>query len=65
MAETAVKVQGALVALERGTQMLAFSRTKKPEEVWIQVKLDTRELVWNFRSGGGNKFGLKSKGEER
>lgn len=45
--------------------MLAFSRTKKPEEIWIQVKLDTRELVWHYRSGGATKFSLKSKADLR
>lgn len=58
-----VKAHGVLLTLERGTQMVLFSRTKRPEEVWIQVKLETRELVWWHKGGSGAKSGAKSKGE--
>lgn len=54
------------MTLERGTQMMLFSRTKRPEEIWIQVKLETRELVWWHKGGGGGaKSGAKSKADLR
>lgn len=45
MADT-MALHAVLVALERGTKMILFSRTKKPETKWFQVKLDTQEIVW-------------------
>lgn len=45
MADT-MAMHAVLVALERGTKMIMYSRTRKPETKWFHLKLDTHEIVW-------------------
>lgn len=39
-------------ALESGTRLTRFPRSKRPENRMFQVKLETRELIWSRNIGG-------------
>jgi len=50
-------IHETLCALEEGSMLTRYSRSKRPETRMFRVMLETRELVWS-RSAGGKPEGI-------